>query len=177
MSLTSAVTRAKRIPMRAEPRNMTRKFPTEPNTKAATDMSASPWCFRAFRTVLHGGQQQVRNGTCTSTPTARQYGVKHSVRRRWCYFVMTMDTASFSTLSPKTSMLRVGSTSRAWKMARVATGSTAEMRHPKAKLGEREEGSYHHTTHHCYSMHTHDICWLGCNLLLNKHLGNYIHHL
>ena len=57
--------------------------------------------------------------------------------RKWMvYFVMTMDTASFNTLSPKTSMLRVGSTSRAWKMARVATGSTAEMRLPKAKLGK-----------------------------------------
>ena len=49
-------------------------------------------------------------------------------------FVMTMETASLSTLSPNTSMLRVGSTSKAWNMARVATGSTAEMRHPKVKL-------------------------------------------
>lgn len=31
-------------------------------------------------------------------------------------------------------MLRVGSTSKAWKMARVATGSTAEIREPNAKL-------------------------------------------
>ena len=50
------------------------------------------------------------------------------------YLVMTIDTASFSTLSPNTSMLRVGLTSSAWKMARVATGSTAEIRAPKEKL-------------------------------------------
>ena len=48
-----------------------------------------------------------------------------------------METASFSTLSPNTSILRVGLTSRAWKMARVATGSTAEIRAPNVKLGTR----------------------------------------
>ena len=46
-----------------------------------------------------------------------------------------METASFRTLSPNTSILRVGLTSRAWKMARVATGSTAEIRAPNVKLG------------------------------------------
>ena len=60
-----------------------------------------------------------------------------------------METASFSTLSPNTSMLRVGLTSSAWKMASVATGSTAEIREPNVKLegegkgeggGERERG-------------------------------------
>ena len=51
------------------------------------------------------------------------------------HFVITMETASFRTLSPNTSMLRVGLTSRAWKMARVATGSTAEIRAPNVKLG------------------------------------------
>ena len=43
------------------------------------------------------------------------------------------------TLSPKTSMLSVGLTSSAWKMARVATGSTAEMRAPNVKLGRGQE--------------------------------------
>ena len=45
-----------------------------------------------------------------------------------------MATASLRMDSPNTNMLRMGSTSRAWKMASVATGSTAEMREPKAKL-------------------------------------------
>ena len=50
------------------------------------------------------------------------------------YLNMTMETASFRTLSPNTNMLRVGSTSKAWKIARVATGSTADISDPKAKL-------------------------------------------
>ena len=143
MALTRAVTRANRIPIKAEPRNMTRKFPMEPKIKAATDMSAFPWCFRAFSTVLHGGQQQGESGAWNT-----QADSTDSERKWMAYFVMTMDTASFNTLSPKTSMLRVGSTSRAWKMARVATGSTAEMRLPKAKLGKGEGGGFmiHHTT-------------------------------
>lgn len=45
-----------------------------------------------------------------------------------------METASLRMLSPNTSMLRTGSTLRALKMAMVATGSTAEIREPKAKL-------------------------------------------
>ena len=53
--------------------------------------------------------------------------------------VMTMATASLRTLSPNTSMFRVGFTSRAWNRARVATGSTADIRAPKVKLGGREE--------------------------------------
>jgi hypothetical protein len=48
--------------------------------------------------------------------------------------VRTMDTASFKTLSPKTRMYKVLSTSSAWKMASVATGSTAEMSEPNTKL-------------------------------------------
>ncbi len=55
---------------------------------------------------------------------------------------MTMETASLSTLSPNTSMLRVGLTSRAWKMASVATGSTADIRAPKEKL-EGHRGMTH----------------------------------
>lgn len=43
-----------------------------------------------------------------------------------------METASLRTLSPNTNMYRIGSTSKAWKIARVATGSTAEIRDPKA---------------------------------------------
>lgn len=46
----------------------------------------------------------------------------------------TMETASLRILSPNTSMLRTGSTLRALKMAMVATGSTAEISEPKAKL-------------------------------------------
>ena len=48
--------------------------------------------------------------------------------------VITMATASLRILSPNTSMFSTGSTSRTWKMASVATGSTADIRHPKAKL-------------------------------------------
>ena len=50
-----------------------------------------------------------------------------------------METASLRILSPKTNMLRVGSTSKAWKMARVATGSTAEIREPNAKLWRKKK--------------------------------------
>lgn len=55
---------------------------------------------------------------------------------RTSYLVRTMETASLRMLSPNTSMLRTGSTLRALKMAMVATGSTAEIREPKAKLRE-----------------------------------------
>ena len=48
--------------------------------------------------------------------------------------VRTIAMASFRILSPKTNMLRTGSIFKAWKMATVATGSTAEIRDPKAKL-------------------------------------------
>ncbi len=59
------------------------------------------------------------------------------------HFVMTMETASLSTLSPNTSMLSVGLTSRAWNMARVATGSTADIRAPNEKLeGQRKWRTY-----------------------------------
>lgn len=51
----------------------------------------------------------------------------------------TIETASFRMLSPKTSMLRTGSTLRALKMAMVATGSTAEISEPKAKLKPESE--------------------------------------
>jgi len=46
----------------------------------------------------------------------------------------TMATASFKILSPKTSMFNTGSTSSAWNMATVATGSTADINEPNAKL-------------------------------------------
>lgn len=45
----------------------------------------------------------------------------------------TIETASLRMDSPKTNMFKTGSMSSAWKMARVATGSTAEMSEPKAK--------------------------------------------
>lgn len=47
---------------------------------------------------------------------------------------MTIDTASFRILSPNTNMFSVGSQSSAWNMASVATGSTADIREPNAKL-------------------------------------------
>ena len=47
---------------------------------------------------------------------------------------ITMATASLSTDSPNTSMLSVGCTSSVWKMANVATGSTAEMSAPNMRL-------------------------------------------
>lgn len=55
------------------------------------------------------------------------------------YFVRTMETASLRMLSPNTNMLRTGSTFRALKMAMVATGSTAEISEPKAKLQQDGE--------------------------------------
>ena len=49
-----------------------------------------------------------------------------------------MATASLRILSPNTNMFRVGSTFKAWKMANVATGSTADIIEPKAKLQMRK---------------------------------------
>ena len=48
-----------------------------------------------------------------------------------------METASFRMLSPKTNMLSSGWTSMAEKIASVATGSTAEIKEPKAKLSTK----------------------------------------
>lgn len=48
--------------------------------------------------------------------------------------VSTIATASFRILSPNTSIFNTGSTSRAWKIASVATGSTALISEPNAKL-------------------------------------------
>jgi len=56
------------------------------------------------------------------------------------YLVRTIDTASLSTLSPNTNMYSIASTSKAWKMAKVATGSTADMSEPKAKLSSKSNG-------------------------------------
>ena len=56
----------------------------------------------------------------------------------YTYFVNTIETASFSTDSPNTNILRVGSTCNAWNIARVATGSTADIRAPNVKLREYE---------------------------------------
>ena len=50
------------------------------------------------------------------------------------YFVKTIETASLRTDSPNTNMLRVGSTWRAWNIASVATGSTADINEPNVKL-------------------------------------------
>ena len=47
--------------------------------------------------------------------------------------------ASLSTLSPNTNMFRVGSRLRAWNIASVATGSTADMRDPNVKLTDKRE--------------------------------------
>ena len=51
--------------------------------------------------------------------------------------VRTIATASFKMLSPKTNIFNTESTSKAWKMAIVATGSTADIREPKAKLSTK----------------------------------------
>ena len=51
-----------------------------------------------------------------------------------CYLVRTIATASFNILSPNTNMFSKGSTFKAWKMANVATGSTAEISEPNTKL-------------------------------------------
>lgn len=48
-----------------------------------------------------------------------------------------METASFKILSPNTNMYNTWSTLRAWKIASVATGSTADMREPNAKLSTK----------------------------------------
>ena len=56
---------------------------------------------------------------------------------RTTHLVNTIDTASFKTDSPKTSILRVGSTSRAWNIASVATGSTADISDPNVKLKKK----------------------------------------
>ena len=53
------------------------------------------------------------------------------------YDVSTIDTASFKMLSPKTNMFNTGSTSKALKIAKVATGSTAEINDPNAKLSTK----------------------------------------
>lgn len=57
------------------------------------------------------------------------------------YLDRTMDTASLRILSPNTNMLSSGGTSRALNMARVATGSTAEMSAPNAKLSTRSNSN------------------------------------
>lgn len=57
-----------------------------------------------------------------------------SVMGKQTHLVRTIATASLSMLSPKTNMFKTGSTSRAVKMARVATGSTADINDPKARL-------------------------------------------
>ena len=54
--------------------------------------------------------------------------------------VITIDTASLSTLSPKTNMYSVGCTSMALNIARVATGSTAEISAPNPKLSFADSG-------------------------------------
>lgn len=61
------------------------------------------------------------------------------------YLVRTMETASLRMLSPNTSMLSTGSTCSALKIAIVATGSTADIREPNAKLqGEKQADSVKH---------------------------------
>lgn len=79
----------------------------------------------------------------------------HEITFHWqilnLYLNMTMETASFRTLSPNTNMLRVGSTSSAWKIARVATGSTADISEPKAKL------------HNLFYQHKHNEWWTPFN--------------
>lgn len=51
-----------------------------------------------------------------------------------------METASLRILSPNTNMYSTWSTLRAWKIAKVATGSTADISEPKAKLSTKVNG-------------------------------------
>lgn len=67
--------------------------------------------------------------------------VSINMRLQCTYLVRTMETASLRILSPKTNMLSTGSTLRALKMAIVATGSTADIKEPNAKLGEHKRGN------------------------------------
>ncbi len=86
------------------------------------------------------------------------------------YFVMTMETASLSTLSPNTSMLSVGLTSRAWNIARVATGSTADIRAPKEKLKKGKKQQQQKTSYMLTHTHTHIKTYPTTHLLiLNTH--------
>mmetsp|Transcript_59512 Transcript_59512/g.120944 ORF Transcript_59512/g.120944 Transcript_59512/m.120944 type:complete len:202 (+) Transcript_59512:1144-1749(+) len=50
----------------------------------------------------------------------------------------TMDTASFRTLSPNTTLKRCGSTCNCSKIASVVTGSVAEIKAPKLKASGKE---------------------------------------
>lgn len=58
-------------------------------------------------------------------------------RKRQTYVARTIETASFRMDSPNTNMFRTWSISRAAKMASVATGSTAEIKAPKAMLSAK----------------------------------------
>ena len=56
------------------------------------------------------------------------------------YSTLPIATASFKMDSPKTNMFKTGSTSNAWNIASVATGSTAEISDPNAKLWTKSSG-------------------------------------
>lgn len=76
--------------------------------------------------------------------TNRKQGSYCFYKHAWLqctYLVRTIETASLRILSPKTNMLSTGSTLRALKMAIVATGSTADIKEPNAKLGEHKRGN------------------------------------
>lgn len=63
------------------------------------------------------------------------------------YFVRTIATASFRMLSPNTNMFNNGSAFNAWKIANVATGSTAEINEPNAKLNNSKFNQSHQVLH------------------------------
>lgn len=51
--------------------------------------------------------------------------------------ILSSKHSPFKILSPNTNMFKTGSTSMAWKMATVATGSTADIKLPNAKLSTK----------------------------------------
>ena len=91
-----------------------------------------------------GGERRGRKGTRKDW-RGKKGKEKEKRRERQTHtdFVMTMETASLRTLSPNTSMLSVGFTSRAWNIASVATGSTADINAPNVKLKTSRDSGYY----------------------------------
>lgn len=72
-------------------------------------------------------------------PQCNRFTACNGNKKKNSYFVRTIETASLRMLSPNTSMLSTGSTLRALNIAIVATGSTAEIKEPKAKLSKKKK--------------------------------------
>ena len=100
--------------------------------------------FMSMRDVIEGNKLQINDSLTDTTRHTRIIFVllpETGVSANWTTVrTSTMDTASFNTLSPNTSIFSVGSTSIAPKMANVATGSTALMSEPKVKASRSVSG-------------------------------------